>query len=390
MGRCVVGGTTRRPERHSAGAPKSHQRAAETPTGFPASVIRRWAAHIPSSLLSPLPSVIDHLSRCSTSRLLANIMAPLLEVREAPIIDYKNAIWAYYRYEPSIAAAILFAILFFLITTFQSWQIYKAKNWYYVVFVIGGLFEVIGYIGRAVSASQTPRWTLGAYIVQALFTLVPPALYAASIYMTLGRMVRAVGAEALSPIRIRWMTSMFVSGDILSFLLQACGAGIMAGGTLENLTTGANIIVGGLSLQLLYFGFFVIAGGVFHYRMIKYPSKAPNRDVVNWHKHMNVLYAASVLIFVRSLFRTIEYGLGNDGYLMRHEAFLYVFDACLMLAVMVVYAVFPPTEIGQAIKAKREMEKAQRPESGQTSESDAEDAQVAAGEKQEPAGDKIV
>lgn len=207
--------------------------------------------------------------------------------------------------------------------------------------------------------------------------------------MTLGRMVRAVDAEALSPIRTRWMTKIFVSGDILSFLLQAGGAGIEAGGTLSALTTGAWIIVGGLALQLVYFGLFVFAGGVFHYRMIKYPQKAPSRDVVSWQKHMIVLYIASVLIFVRSLFRTIEYALGNDGYIMRHEWFLYIFDSVLMLGVMVMYSVFPPTEIGLAIKAKA---KGQSSETGSTGEiQDVQTVQeTSVGEKSEPVGDNKV
>ncbi len=34
---------------------------------------------------------------------------------------------------------------------------------------------------------------------------------------------------------------------------------------------------------------------------------------------MHVLYAASTLILVRSIFRVIEFAQGNDGYFMRSE-----------------------------------------------------------------------
>lgn len=83
--------------------------------------------------------------------------------------------------------------------------------------------EFIGYIGRALSASQTPDWTLGPYIMQSVLLLVAPALFAASIYMYLGRLIVLVRGEKFSVIRVGWMTKIFVAGDVLSFLMQSLG-----------------------------------------------------------------------------------------------------------------------------------------------------------------------
>ena len=83
--------------------------------------------------------------------------------------------------------------------------------------------EYIGYIGRAVSSRQTPDWTLGPYIVQAVLLLVAPALFAATIYMELGRIIILVDGEHHSIIKKRWLTKIFVCGDILSFLMQSGG-----------------------------------------------------------------------------------------------------------------------------------------------------------------------
>jgi hypothetical protein len=85
------------------------------------------------------------------------------------------------------------------------------------------LVEFIGYIGRAISASETPDWTLGPYIMQSVLLLVAPALFAASIYMYLGRIIVLVRGEKFSIIRVGWMTKIFVAGDVLSFLMQASG-----------------------------------------------------------------------------------------------------------------------------------------------------------------------
>ena len=83
--------------------------------------------------------------------------------------------------------------------------------------------EAVGYIGRAMSASQSPDWTLGPYIMQSTLLLIAPALFAASIYMELGRIISLVKAEKLAIIRVNWMTKVFVAGDVLSFLMQASG-----------------------------------------------------------------------------------------------------------------------------------------------------------------------
>lgn len=43
--------------------------------------------------------------------------------------------------------------------------------------------------------------------------------------------------------------------------------------------------------------------------------------------------------------RVVEYLEGYDGYLLRHEIFLYVLDALLMFVVMVILHFYHPSEI---------------------------------------------
>lgn len=59
---------------------------------------------------------------------------------------------------------------------------------------------------------------------------------------------------------------------------------------------------------------------------------------------------ASALVFVRSLFCVIEYVMGSDEVLLRHEVFTYVFDAVLMNIVMVLYNVVHPSAVTKALK----------------------------------------
>jgi hypothetical protein len=67
------------------------------------------------------------------------------------------------------------------------------------------------------------EYTMGPYIMQSVLLLVAPALFAASIYMELGRIVLMVDGDRHLFIRRTWLTKLFVAGDVLSFLMQSSG-----------------------------------------------------------------------------------------------------------------------------------------------------------------------
>lgn len=201
-----------------------------------------------------------------------------------------------------------------------------------------GIVETIGYGGRI--WSHYDKESIGGFVIQAILILVAPALFAASIYMILARLIRAVKAEHHSLIPVKWVTKVFVTGDVISFSLQAGGGGIQAGGTLDLYNIGEKIIIAGLWVQIVIFGFFVVVSVLFNIRLVKGPTLPSTRGDVPWKRHLIMLYSASGLILVRSIFRVIEYLQGNKGYLISHEIFLYIFDAVLMAIVMVLFAIW--------------------------------------------------
>ncbi|KAL5352442.1 hypothetical protein ACLOAV_002390 [Pseudogymnoascus australis] len=181
--------------------------------------------------------------------------------------------------------------------------------------------------------------------MQTLLLLVAPALFAASIYMVLSRVILLVDGESHALIKKKWLTKIFVCGDVASFMLQGGGGGIQASGTESALKTGSRLVVGGLFVQLLFFGCFIAVAVHFDIAMHKVPTSRAQSGAVPWRKHLIVLYAASVLVMVRSIFRVVEYLQGFDGYLLSHEYYLYIFDAILMLGVMVMFNVVHPSEV---------------------------------------------
>jgi hypothetical protein len=84
--------------------------------------------------------------------------------------------------------------------------------------------EIAGYIGRVINSTEDPGcWTLGPYVVQNVLLLIAPALMAASIYMILSRVILLTEGEVHAVIRRRWLTKIFVVGDIISIELQSAG-----------------------------------------------------------------------------------------------------------------------------------------------------------------------
>ena len=127
---------------------------------------------------------------------------------------------------------------------------------------------------------------------------------------------------------------------------------------------GENIIIAGLAIQVLFFGLFVIVSAIFHFRIRAMPSLRSKQISVPWQSYLFILYIASALILVRSVFRIAEYVMGSDGVLLQHEYFLYIFDATLMSLVMILFNLRHPGSIVN--KENLKMAHLRDPESGES------------------------
>jgi hypothetical protein len=196
----------------------------------------------------------------------------------------------------------------------------------------------IGYICRAISAGDTTA--MGPYIGQNVCILLPPSLYAATIYMIYGRIVIYAESPELSIISPLKVTKIFVIGDVLAFLTQGTGGGMMAMSSTARM--GQIITIAGLFIQLIFFGAFLTISIIFGRRIQQ--KRAPLSNLPYGHL-LYILFGVSGLIIVRCLYRVVEFCQGNDGYLMGHEAFMYVFDTIPMFAVQIIFHFYHPGKI---------------------------------------------
>ncbi|PVH71331.1 RTA1-domain-containing protein [Cadophora sp. DSE1049] len=242
-----------------------------------------------------------------------------------------------FKYDPNKNAALAAAALFGISSVWHLRVMIRRKTWFYTALIVGAFMMTIGYLARYLAAKSP--FSSGPYILQSLFLILPPSLYAATIYMIYGRIVLLVNAPEASLIRPTWVTKIFVTGDVVSFLMQAGGGGLTASSTPKTAKLGQNILMIGLVLQLIFFGVFLCISLVFFKRMRATPSYhlMPKYGKWPWQAMLKLLLATAALIIFRCVFRIIEFAQGSDGYLMKKEVFIYLFDAAPMLVTQVAF-----------------------------------------------------
>ncbi|CAP94963.1 Pc21g00660 [Penicillium rubens Wisconsin 54-1255] len=244
--------------------------------------------------------------------------------------------FALYNYDPSVAASVIFSLVFAISAVVHIWHaFFKARAWFFTAFIIGSIMMTAGYISRAISA-KSPE-SLAPYISQSLLILLPPSLYAATIYMLYGRIVHCTKRADLSIISPTKVTKIFVVGDVIAFLLQCSGGGLMAISGLSS--TGQKVIVFGLFFQLLFFGFFLYVSVKFALRIRQAQGGFLGAP---WGTLLHILFLMSSLIIFRCVYRVVEFLQGHDGYLISREVYMYLFDTLPMLVVQLLFHYWKP------------------------------------------------
>ncbi|THC94949.1 hypothetical protein EYZ11_005588 [Aspergillus tanneri] len=240
--------------------------------------------------------------------------------------------YVFYHFSPSKPACIISILCYGISTIYHVYQLVQLKCYFFTTFVIGATTRII-------SANDTT--SMSPYIAQSICILLPPSLYAATIYMIYGRIVIFTREPRLSPISPYKVTKIFVIGDAIAFLTQSSGGGMMAIKDMADM--GQKITIVGLFVQLGFFGLFLTVTLVFVKRL---KNRGKDRVLVSKvDRLLFVLLGVAALIIARCVYRIVEFVEGNDGYLMGHEVFMYVFDTLPMFVVQSVFHLFHPGRV---------------------------------------------
>ncbi|KAK5688040.1 hypothetical protein LTS10_000018 [Elasticomyces elasticus] len=221
---------------------------------------------------------------------------------------------------------------------------YRRRTWFMIPFVLGGIFETFGFIGRTLSATEQFYYTPGPYVTQYTLLLIAPALHTASIYVVLARIVAMVKGEEMLFIRRAWFTKLLVSSSVLSFLLQVIGSGIiLRSWTGYSYNSGKAAIIAGLAVQIVSLGMYISVVAMFYTRLALSPTQCSYS--LPCKKHVLALGCVSILIFIRSIVRMVDYLQGWRGLFSHYEVFFYVFDAAMILIAMAILNIIHTGEV---------------------------------------------
>ncbi|KAE8135748.1 RTA1 like protein-domain-containing protein [Aspergillus pseudotamarii] len=263
-----------------------------------------------------------------------------------PIIDGMDTA---YGYQPSLAAGVVFLVLFGLSMIVHTIQFTWKRTWWCAVFSIGCLTEVLGWAGRTWS-SECP-YNMTAFLMQISTLIIAPTFFTAGIYVLLGRFIQILGRDSsiLSPKMYLWI---FCTCDVISLVIQAIGGGIASAETNKedgDTAPGTHIMVAGIVFQLFSITVFVACAADFVRRALR------RRLLQSVSGSITPLFAAMVFsvlcIYVRSIYRTIELSQGWTGYLITREKYFIALDGAMMVAAVGVFNIFHPGWLMPSTKA---------------------------------------
>jgi hypothetical protein len=183
--------------------------------------------------------------------------------------------------------------------------------------------------------------------MQNLLILAAAPFLAATLYMSMGRIVIALDARRHSPISPRWLTKIYVLIDTLCVVSQLVGSVLPASGNADLIILSQRIILGGIITQLIALTIFLFTCWRVHRGCRQDPDKVDDvlKPFIRWENHFRAIYLVTVLLILRSIVRSVEYLQGDGGFVVMHEAFIYSCDAALMWLVMVVFLVIHPQRL---------------------------------------------
>lgn len=261
-----------------------------------------------------------------------------------------------YGYTPSLAAGIVFVILFGTTTTAHFALTIISRRWWLLMFVLGGFGELLGWIARTWASRCV--YSSMAFKIQISCLIFSPAFFAAGIYIILGYIVQIFGPNT-SPLTAKQYLWIFCTIDFNSLLLQAIGGGMASAAGSEpdrNIKPGTNTMIAGIVWQLVSN---LVFAGLFAsvlsktYRKGKGILNVDDLPVSNnksrpatTTKRLRILALATTVstlaLIARGIYRSIELLQGWRGFLITTERYFIGLDGALMVVAVVVFVFANP------------------------------------------------
>ncbi|KAF8500001.1 RTA1 like protein, partial [Hysterangium stoloniferum] len=259
-----------------------------------------------------------------------------------------------YGYIPTFWICCTFVALFGLTTVIhigQSLFIKPHMYWLIPTTALCGLGEVLGWSARLWS-SKNPT-NDNAYLMQITTTIISPVFLTAALYTILGLVIDKLGHQ-YSRLKPKTYLKAFVTADVLALVVQAAGGGLAStANTSTGSRLGSNIMLAGIFFQMAVMlcytllAFEVILRFYWQKPLIiaQVPASSTDKGVfklaTSMSRRMSLIILATaiatVLVFIRTFYRSVELSGGWNGKIIRTQVYFNVLDAtpiCLALFIL--------------------------------------------------------
>ncbi|KAI8995671.1 RTA1-domain-containing protein [Trametes punicea] len=254
-----------------------------------------------------------------------------------------------YGYTPTRSVCYIFVILYSVSTLLHMGQATRSRAWWlFPTVVIAGAAEVTGWVARTRSSYDPTERT--SFIIQISILVLAPTPFVAALFIGFGRISTRVGAEysRLSP---KLYSRIFLTCDLVSLLIQGSGGSIAASATSNpsEMKLGSDIILGGLIVQIISMSVFCYFMAEYAYRLaVNRPFKKPDPSSYaeaalppsrrTMDRSMKLLIVgiciSTALLYIRSVYRIIEFSDGFNGSIAHTQVLFDVFDGTMVTLAM--------------------------------------------------------
>lgn len=240
-----------------------------------------------------------------------------------------------------MVAIILFAISFVV----HLLQLVRYKVWFFTPLTLACFLETVGYIFRSLSSKNDPYHIIW-FVVQYFLIVVAPVFISASIYVCINRLIawaksngHAVDRWWLAPKPILWG---FLTVDVVTTIMQITGAALIGSSqsNMKDPTTGNNILLAGLAMQSFSFTVFLTVLALFRLALSK--DSGLKATVKAKDQFIAAVALASLLVYLRTLFRLAETAEGLFGSVSTNETFFGTLEFTPVVIAIWILAVWHP------------------------------------------------
>jgi len=222
----------------------------------------------------------------------------------------------------------------------------RFKTWSLGPLTFACILEVLGYVFRTLSSQQDP-YSIIWFVLQYFLIVVAPVFISVSIYVCITQLIQRASAcgydTTLRPwVNPKWILWGFITVDAVTTVLQIAGAAMI--GSFESKgkdpAKGNHILLAGLAIQSFALTIFVVLVVVFRTSIGR--DEATKALVKQRNAFIIALFAASFLIYFRTVFRLAETAQGVFGNASTHEVFFGTFEFAPVVAAVGTLAFWHP------------------------------------------------